>query len=479
MTKEEFLRLTGQGWGTLPVSSTQVADQITPTGAALALNLHSRPFAFLLESAQTSPTDRYSFLGLTMEASYQIRGKSLIVEREGKIQTQTGDPLVLLRQEAQRRKAPPGEIPLCSGFVGYLGYDIADNRQEELPEGYLVSPKELLIFDHAQRTVRAVVNVAVADLPEEELEDAYRRAKARACALLDRIQRPQEPTLVRQLQLTFTSSTKKDKFIRGVEKIKTAIKAGSLQQVVLSQRLVAEGQADPLSTYRLLRSTNPSPYLFWLHFPKLDLVGSSPETLVKLEEGRAKVLPIAGTRPRGKDQLADQRLAQELLGDQKELAEHMMLVELGKEDLAQVAQRGSVQVDAHLELVRYSHVMHLVSELSCQLDEKYDAFDLFQACFPAGTVSGAPRGKAMKLIQALEPHSRGPYGGGVGYFSFAGNMDFCIAIRMLVFQGNQLWVQAGAGIVEHSQPEAEYQETMLKAQALLGAVAQTGGGRNA
>lgn len=472
MTKNEFLKLTQAGYGTIPVSCTQMADLVTPVGAALTLNLAGRPCAFLLESVQTSQSARYSFLGLTMDTSYQIRGGSLIRERGGKRETLSGDPLVLLREEAQRRKAPPGEIPLCSGLVGYLGYDLASSKLDpELPAGYLMSPRELLIFDHAQRTVTAVVNVFCNQLPPKELEAAYETAKARAEALLGQLQRPQRTTLVRQLALPYTSSTKKEDFIAGVEQIQKAIAAGTIQQVVLSRRLLLQGEADPLATYRLLRSINPSPYLFWLHFPQLDLVGSSPEALVKLEGSKASIWPIAGTRPRGKDAQEDLLLASELLEDPKERSEHMMLVELGKEDLAQVAKTGTVKVDALMRLERYSHVMHLVSALSCELDRSHDAFDLFRACFPAGTVSGAPRPEAMALIEALEPHRRGPYAGGVGYFSFAGNMDFCIAIRMLVFQKKEIWVQAGAGIVAQSQPEAEYEETMAKARALLRAVA--------
>ena len=472
MTKQEFFKLTEEGYCTIPVSCTSMADLVTPVGAALALNLSQRPFSFLLESVGGSQSARYSFLGITMDTNYQIRDRALTIQRGAESQTIQGDPLLLLREEIERRKAPPGEIPLSAGLVGYLGYDlVAPHRGGALPDGYLMSPQELLIFDHAKRTVRAVVNVAVEGLPPTMLEAAYRGAKAQAQELLRQIQKPPLPTVVQQLNLPFASNTKRDKFVQGVREIKAAIKTGVVEQVVLSQRLVATGQAHPLASYRLLRSINPSPYMFWLHFPELDLVGSSPEVLVTLEGRGATIRPIAGTRPRGRDSQEDRKLALELLADQKELSEHKMLVELGGKDLAAVAKAGTLRQDGPMCLERYSHVMHLVSQLSCELDPKYDAIDLLGACFPAGTVSGAPREEAMELIAALEPHSRGPYGGGVGYFSLSGNMDICIAIRMLVFQGKRIWVQAGAGIVAESEPQAEYEETLAKAQALLGSVA--------
>ena len=329
-----------------------------------------------------------------------------------------------------------------------------------------------MIFDNVDHKIRVVANAHIKSTAEREITRAYREATERIERMIARLKRPLRRTRPhhRRRPIAFTSNLSKADFEKMVTRTKEYIRAGDIVQAVLSQRWETNLQAPPLQLYRALRVVNPSPYMYYLRIAGVELVGSSPETLVRCEDGVISVRPIAGTRRRGTTAEEDQQLERRLLADEKERAEHVMLVDLGRNDVGRVATQGSVTVDSLMHVERYSHVMHIVSNVTGQLDNSHTSYDVLRACFPAGTVSGAPKIRAMEIIDELEPTRRGPYAGAVGYFSFSGNMDMCINIRTVVVQKHQAFVQAGAGIVADSNPEHEYEETCNKARAMMKAI---------
>lgn len=476
----------------IPVGWHVPLDTETPISALL--KGQDRAPLFLLESVeQATHIGRFSFLG--MGARFQARIYPRYLEllspySYARLPLQQGEnPLLLLRQATQALQVqaplgPPGrEVPpFYGGWVGYWAYDMVrfferlPQRAREdlsLPWAWLVIPEILLVFDHVRRD--ALVFILVEQRQQEDPEHARDQAQPHLTALLKRLQKPLPPTppLAAVAETPWRFHLTQQAFERMVHRAKAYIAAGDIFQVVLSQRLSRTTPVHPLAIYRALRHLNPSPYMFYLDMggrPPLRLIGASPEMLVRLRDGLAETRPIAGTRPRGRTPEDDAALEAELRSDPKERAEHVMLVDLGRNDLGRVCEYGTVQVPDFMVVERYSHVMHLVSRVVGQLRPEYDAWDLLQAAFPAGTVSGAPKIRAMEIIEELEPVRRGPYAGAVGYIGFQGNMDTCITIRTIVMQGQTVYLQAGAGIVDDSIPRREWEETLHKARALGQAV---------
>ncbi|MBL6750423.1 MAG: anthranilate synthase component I [Nevskia sp.] len=463
------------------------ADLDTPVGAYLKLG--NRPYSFLLESMQGGERwGRYSFIGLPCREVLSVRGAEVELRRDGRVveQASVADPVAWVRAYAARtRVAPVAGLPRFSGgLVGYFGYDCVRYFEPRLklarpdplgtPDILLMRADELAIFDNQRATLTLVVHAAAADPADR------RRAQARldqiAAQLAQPLPRPAAPP-ARAQEPKFTSGFSHGDFCAAVERIKAYIAAGDAMQVVPSQRLTAPFAAEPVELYRAIRRLNPSPYLYCMHLDDHHVVGSSPEILVRVEEGEMTVRPIAGTRRRGATAEDDARLAHELLADPKEVAEHLMLIDLGRNDVGRVAQTGLVRVTERMVIERYSHVMHIVSNVTGTLRPGLDALDALAAAFPAGTLSGAPKVRAMEIIEEVEPVRRGIYGGAVGYLGWDGNMDTAIAIRTAVIKGGLLHVQAGAGIVADSQPESEWEETMNKARAMMNAAALAAGVR--
>jgi anthranilate synthase component 1 len=433
-----------------------------------------RPAAFLLESVEGGETlGRYSFIGFEI-----VRWLSFPPDGER-------DPLLDVKRELARyRVAARPDLPrFQGGAVGYLGYDAVRHFEKvplpptsgggpARPESLFLLTEDLAIFDHLFGKLILLTHVPLAG----DRRAQYQAHAARLSELVDRLRRPPPPprplTLSAPPPASFSESPTSEIFRRAVETAKEAIRAGEIFQVVLSRRITVEADVAPFALYRALRGLNPSPYMFYLRFDGWAVVGASPEVLVRLEGDEILLRPIAGTRRREKDRHKDLELGQELLSDPKELAEHRMLLDLGRNDVGRVARIGSVEVDRPLHIERYSHVMHLVSDVRGRLGPGQDAFSVFRACFPAGTVSGAPKIRAMELIAALEPERRGIYAGAVGYFDFAGNMDTCIAIRTMVVEPGRVHLRAGAGIVLDSDPEREDAECLSKARSGLLAIAR-------
>ncbi|MBI5166579.1 MAG: anthranilate synthase component I [candidate division NC10 bacterium] len=470
----------------IPVYKEILADMETPVSAFRKID--SGNYAFLLESVEGGEKwGRYSFLGSNPSLVFKSKGRSAeVISPQGpEKHFVERDPLDLLKGLLSRYRPVRVEgLPrFFGGMVGYLAYDMVrffeelpDRTHDDmgLPDALFLLTDTLLIFDNVAHKIKVVSN---AHLPEgsstRSLEEAYGEAKRKIDAIISSLRRPLGAPLTAlksPVPLGVRSNLTSDEFQKAVEAAKEYIKGGDAIQVVLSHRLQARTSADPFDIYRALLIVNPSPYMYYLRLGDLKIVGTSPEVLVRLEDGNIDLRPIAGTRPRGTDELQDQALAQELLADPKERAEHIMLVDLGRNDIGRVARIGSVRVSELMVIERYSHVMHIVSNVTGELQEGRDAFDLLRACFPAGTVTGAPKIRAMEIIEELEPTKRGPYAGAVGYFSFSGNMDTCITIRTILLKDGHAMVQAGAGIVADSQPEREYHETMSKAQAMLKAI---------
>ncbi|GAB4334365.1 MAG: anthranilate synthase component I [Desulfobulbaceae bacterium] len=482
---ESFTQMAGQS-GLVPVHRTIIADLDTPL-TIFAKIAGGRSHAFLFESMEGGEKwGRYSFIGLDPLASFTSNGSTVRVTRAeapgGAEEITDVNPLRELRKllgsfDASRA---PGLPRFFGGAVGFLGYDMVrfieeipdSNPPLDMPDSSFMVPRLVLIHDAVQQRLTVVCNVVVTGGDDHRAlyEDAVRRIDE----VIDQVRAPLPADVTGPVPPcpahTFTSNMEKDGFEAMVERAKEYILAGDIIQVVLAQRFHARTDLDPFLLYRSLRHINPSPYLFYLHLGDMVLIGSSPEILVRLENGEIELRPIAGTRRRGATPEEDKALEEELLADPKERAEHLMLVDLGRNDVGRVAEGGSVRVDDLLVIERYSHVMHIVSGVRGRLAAGRDQFDVFEACFPAGTVSGAPKIRAMEIIDELEPERRGPYAGAVGYFGFSGNMDFCITIRTFVMRGNDLWVQAGAGIVADSVPEKEYEETINKARGLRRAV---------
>jgi len=467
----------------IPVYKEFLADVETPVTAYLKLK--DKGYSFLLESAEGGEKwGRYSFIGCTPILIIHYQDERVTISSpEGKsVYERVNDPLPLLRETLKDfHLAQLPELPrFQGGLIGFFSYDVVrcferlpnlSIKDLSIPEAIFVVPKTLIMFDHVKHTVKILSFVDLRK--EKELKRAYEKAIS---SIEHNISQLRSPLDYRPKPLSISaisSNFSKDAFMSAVEGIRSYIFSGDAIQVVLSQRLSAEIAGDEFSIYRALRSINPSPYMFYLNFDKLKLIGSSPEILVRLEDDLITLRPIAGTRPRGKDNNEDLALEEELLNDPKERAEHIMLVDLGRNDVGRVSKPGTVKVTDLMVIERYSHVMHIVSNVIGRLQEEEDAFDVLRASFPAGTVSGAPKIRAMEIIEELESTRRGPYAGAVGYFSLSGDMDFCITIRTVVVWENMLYVQVGAGVVTDSVPEREYEETMNKAKAMLKAISWT------
>ena len=479
---EEFARLAGEH-SVVPVWRELLGDLETPVGAFRKLG--GEQGSVLLESVEHGERwGRYSFIGTDPFATLTIaRGRAAWSGRPP-AGLPDGPPLAVLRAALERLRSPslPGLPPLFAGAVGYLGYDLVrelerlpDQTEDDLrlPDGVLVFPRSVVVFDHLGQRLVLVANVVVDRATD--LDAAYADAGGRLDALAERLSLalPAAPTPLPAAGPPAAAQSDLDpgRYQEMVRVAKEHIRAGDIFQVVPSQRFSVPTSADPLDVYRVLRVVNPSPYMYFLRLPGVTIAGSSPEVLVTVQGRVATMRPIAGTRPRGVDQDADLALEAELKADEKERAEHVMLVDLARNDLGRVCRPGTVRVPDFMRVERYSHVMHLVSDVVGELAEGMHAFDVLAASFPAGTVSGAPKVRAMEIIDDLERHRRGPYAGCVGYFDFSGNLDTCITIRTCVFVDGVAYCQAGAGVVADSVPEREERETEAKARALLAAVA--------
>ena len=474
----------------VPVVKSVSADLLTPVSAFLAI-AERETHAFLLESAERGEQiGRYTFLGVRPYMRIRARGNAIEIGRGRRRERREGNIFQVIKEllREHRPATVPGIPPFTAGAVGYFAYDvvrqlekIGDHAKDDLslPDADLMFFDRLLAFDHLRHQIHIV---ATADISRESPRGAYERALRDIAGLEKKLAAGLRPTLWRKSmrrrpgKLEVHAGTSRKHFLRSVERCKQYIAAGDIFQVVLSQRLDFEPGVEPFNLYRALRQVNPSPYLYFLRMGENCILGSSPEMLVRVTGRRLEYRPIAGTHPRGRDEAEDQRLEQQMRSDEKETAEHVMLVDLGRNDLGRVSEYGSVKVKDLMYVERYSHVMHLVSALEGKLRKDLDAVDAFAACFPAGTLSGAPKVRAMQIIEELEPTRRGIYGGSVLYADFAGNLDSCIGIRTMLVQGKHAYLQAGAGIVADSDPAREFEESMNKAQALLRAVAMARSG---
>ena len=487
---KEFARLAGEAT-LVPVVKSVMADLLTPVSASLAI-FRGEENAFLLESVERGEQiGRYTFLGARPYMQLRTRGSEITIERGKKREQRTGNVFEVAKELLQQHKLAcvPGLPPFTAGAVGFCSYDIVrqlekigddTNDDLHLPDCVLMFFDRLLAFDHLRHQIHII---AAADVSRESPRKAYDRAVVDIEALEKKLAGGSPSTGLHNVsgnsrgKLKISSVTPQKKFERSVEIAKEYIAAGDIFQVVLSQRLDFKPDVPPFDIYRALRAVNPSPYMYFLKMGDTHVLGSSPEMLVRVTGRKLEYRPIAGTHPRGKDEADDKRLEEKMLGDEKERAEHVMLVDLGRNDLGRVSEYGSVKVKDLMYVERYSHVMHIVSALEGKLRPELHALDAFAACFPAGTLSGAPKVRAMQIIEELEPTRRGIYGGSVLYADFAGNLDSCIAIRTMLMQSKKAYLQAGAGIVADSDPATEYQEAMSKAQAVLRAVETARGAR--
>jgi anthranilate synthase component 1 len=476
MNESQFNELAAAGHNRIPLVLETFADLDTPL--SVYLKLANRPHTYLLESVVGGERfGRYSFIGLAAESRLEVRGLECTEYENGEVARTTtcDDPLQFVREYQTRFKAAsqPGLPRFCGGLVGYFGYDTIRYIEKKLasitksdplgvPDIVLLVSEQLAVVDNLSGKIYLVVYV------DPRVAGAYGRGQTRLRELLEALRRPlaipaAEPASPQTAQSEFGEAA----YLKAVERAKRYIFDGDIMQVVLSQRMSQSFPASPLTLYRALRALNPSPYMFFYNFGDFHVVGASPEILVRLENGKVTVRPIAGTRPRGRTPDEDVALATELLADPKERAEHVMLMDLGRNDLGRVAETGSVKVTDNMTIERYSHVMHIVSNVEGRLKPGQDAIAVLKATFPAGTVSGAAKVRAMELIDELEPTKRGVYAGAVGYLGFNGDMDLAIAIRTAVVKDGRLYVQAGGGIVADSVPASEWQETQNKARAVL------------
>jgi anthranilate synthase component 1 len=476
---EDFKELAQRGTF-VPVCKEIVADLLTPVSAFLKIAEHS-DYAFLLESVEGGEhVGRYSFLGKDPFLILRARDGKTVVERAGETSESSTPFMTTLRELMAKFSSPfvPGLPRFTGGAVGYLGYDAAawfepvtlqqtvETGQDEA--GFMLFDT-VLAFDHVRHRILIIANARITG--DEDLESLYQFACAKIAFVERELQRGlSHPQPNGGGTLAVTSNVSREEFEGMVRTAKEYIAAGDIYQVVLSQRFEAAIQTDPFTVYRALRHVNPSPYMYFIRAGGRSIVGSSPEMLVRVEGRRVETHPIAGTRPRGRNDEEDVRLAEELKRNEKERAEHVMLVDLGRNDVGRVSEYGTVRVPTFMALEKYSHVMHLVSTVEGKLAEDRDRLDALAACFPAGTVSGAPKVRAMEIIAELENRRRGVYAGAVGYVDFAGNLDFCITIRTVVIERGRAYVQAGAGIVADSNPAAEYEETRDKAKAVIAAL---------
>ena len=473
--KDKFLTLTKK-YNIVPVCTEILADTETPVSLLKKFYKNKAP-VFLFESVEGGERwGRYSFLGTSARTHVQIFSHHVEIKADGKTKTipHHGDPLNILKDfMAQFSPAKIPELPrFWGGLVGYLTYEmvsffekIPNNLPETSPMAHFILPDEIIIFDNVRNTLLCVIIAFLDDYEDKSL--AFEDAQAKINLMLEKI-KDVIPKIDDNSQTSMSPRPVYDDndYRENVQKAKKYILEGDIIQAVISQPFTCSAPKELTQLYRAQRYINPSPYLFFMHYNEVALVGSSPEVMVRLENGLATVRPIAGTRPRGKNEQEDRILADELLSDEKERSEHLMLVDLGRNDLGRVAETGTVQVTDLMIVERYSHVMHLVSNINCDLLKGKDVWDLIRATFPAGTLSGAPKVRAMEIIAELEKEPRGPYGGAVGYISFNGNMDLAITIRTAVIERDKLTIRAGAGIVADSDPEKERIETVNKAKAI-------------
>lgn len=487
----EFLKLSKKA-NVIPVYKEINADLDTPVSAFLKINKDD--YAFLLESVEgQEKIARYSFLGSSQSLVIKSKGKNIEVVNSGnkisrRFVTKTS-PLDEIKKIMRDFKSVTvkGLPRFYGGLVGYIGYDmvrffekIPDKNPDDLKlfDSCFMLTDTILIFDHVNHTIKITSNIILPKDKHRLNQDKKVRLYYRAIERIESLQKDMHRSILQKevkvkkkpFKTAIRSNFKKTEFQKAVLKAKEYIKRGDIIQVVLSQRFETRIEKEPFDIYRSLRSINPSPYMFFLKLKDVFLIGSSPEMLVRCEEGIVETRPIAGTRPRGKNELEDKKLENELIKDVKERAEHLMLVDLGRNDLGRVCKSGKVEVTEFMGVERYSHVMHLVSDIGGIMDKRFDAYDVLKACFPAGTVAGSPKIRAMEIIDELENLRRGPYAGCVGYFSFSQNMDTCITIRTIVIKGQTAYIQAGAGIVADSIPEKEYFESVNKARALIEAI---------
>ena len=484
-TLEEFKEKSKQG-NLIPVYKEILADLDTPVSAYMKIS--GGEYSFLLESVEGGEKwARYCFLGCDPSIIISLKGTKITIENKGQTESREiteGNPLTGLKEIlAQYQPVEVEGLPRFSGgAVGFIGYDMVRSFEElpqdtvddlNVPDARFIITDTLLIFDNVAQTIKIVSN---AHVDNYDAEEAYRRASKNIDAIEEKL-RANLPAGVHDEgvdnsgnQTNIESNFEKEQYKDAVRRIKEYILEGDAIQVVLAQRLKFNISKDPFTIYRALRTINPSPYMYYLKFGDIRVVGSSPEILVRLEGDKVEVRPIAGTRKRGMSEEEDLALEKDLLADEKELAEHIMLVDLGRNDIGRVAKTSSVAVNEKFTIERYSHVMHIVSNVQGKLKNGLDSYDVLAATFPAGTLSGAPKIRAMEIIEELEPTRRGLYGGAVGYISFSGNMDTAIAIRTLLIKGNTAYLGVGAGIVADSVPETEFEETMSKGRALLKAI---------
>lgn len=480
---ETFSQLAQQG-NLVPVYRQLLSDTLTPVTAYCQIQRGS--CSFLFESVIGGERiGRYSFLGADPFLQMEAFGTRLVItDEKGKVERESADPLIDLQEMLNQYRGVqvPGLPRFCGGAVGYAGYDVIryterlpnsppDDRH--LPDLSFAFYNRMVIFDQIRKTILVV---AQAHTDTNDLRGEYDRACQQVDDLCRQLQRGvsdlqlTDISITGEVSETWKSNFTQAEFEEAVEKCKEYIRAGDIFQVVLSQRLQRETHARPLDIYRALRVVNPSPFMFFLRTPQVHLIGSSPEIMVRVEDGETTIRPLAGTRKRGRTEAEDLALEEDLLNDPKERAEHVMLVDLARNDVGRVAQYGSVQLSDVMKVERYSHVMHITSNVTGQLSPGKTSLDALRAGLPAGTVSGAPKVRAMQIIDEFERHRRGPYAGAVGYLDYTGNMDTCIALRTLVMQGQTISAQAGAGIVADSVPASEYQETLNKAQGMLKAI---------
>lgn len=482
---QEFERLARHG-NLIPVYDVFSADLLTPVSAYLRLAQGAR-YSFLLESVEGGEKiARYTFAGANPEEVFRYANGACVLESRNRIIWEERDPISFLREHMARFRPVrvPGLPPLVAGAIGYFSYDMV-RLVERLPkrlrddiglyDAMLMFYRGLIAFDHVQHRLWVVRNVHTDGAGS--LRAKYNAAVKEIHRTRELLEAPvagekrEEPKTARRLP-KLQSNFKRKEYLDAVRQAKKYIRAGDIFQVVISQRFSAKTQSAPFDVYRELRAVNPSPYLFYLHMNDVHVVGSSPEMLVKVQGRDVFYRPIAGTRWRGADEAEDLRLEREMLADEKERAEHIMLVDLGRNDLGRVCDYGTVKVERLMTVERYSHVMHLVSSLRGRLREDVDCFDALMSCFPAGTVSGAPKVRAMEIIEELEKTRRGIYAGGILYLDFAGNLDSCIALRTMVIKNGVAHIQAGGGIVADSTPEGEFNESVNKSKALLRALEQ-------
>ena len=484
VSKESFHALVQEGYNRIPLMREVLADFDTPLSTYC--RLAREPQTYLFESVQGGEKwGRYSMIGLPSTTRIEVHDDEFTVVQNNEVieRCQSSNPLKEIREFHNRWKVPilDGLPKFTGGLVGYFGYDTVRYIEPKLgactktadipvPDICLMSSEEVVVFDNFSGRLYLIVHA------DATRDDAWDKGQSRLEQLIAELREPMQSRPALSLDTVFndsefTSSFGREEFEKAVKKSRDYILAGDIFQVVLSQRLSAEFTGDPLDLYRALRTVNPSPYMYYINMDSYHIVGSSPEILVRSEDGEVTVRPLAGTRPRGENEEHDMKLAEELLADEKERAEHVMLVDLGRNDVGRVAKLGTVKVNEVMKIERYSHVMHIVSNVVGEIRSDMDGIDALEAALPAGTVSGAPKVRAMEIIDELEPCKRGIYAGAIGYIGWHGNVDTAIAIRTAVLEGNLVYVQAGAGLVVDSVPSREWVETMDKAQALLRAVA--------